>query len=659
MKKTLISVISICLFFIGATSQVLGSAIKSFSDVEYMGGETDIYSNHMVWSSTIDGSKQIFYKNLVTGDSKQITNTASPKESPTVGETSAGDIIIVWTDKRNHAKTDALWDVYSYKLLTSEEKKLNSVAGQYVAPSVHGNYSVWHDLTSKKMYVYHFTNSQEELIGEGSKPVVFDGKVVYKNLADGGLKLYDITTKQHHTILELPYQKNVNNFTFNGKKVLWSEENLDGEIQYRLTDAVANQREIIDLSPMEKPKTRYSDLAIGENYGAWVQEKNGVAQIIGADLQSGRAFQMTSGTTNQKLISIEQDLVVMKGNNGKLDSKKITPLNHQNSQSSGQSEVSNMITKEMGPEGGIIEEGDLGLKLMIPANAFSKQTKITIKKISGANKDSKFVQVGDSFEITADQPFEKNAILVIAFDESKLKAGQSKKLAVYNQKSQQQWEYMGGRIDYENNNVQIEIKNNGHYAALLYDKTFSDIQRHWAQYEIEVLTSHWITNGMNDEQFKPNHQLTRAEFAKMLVLSQGLNPISPTKGSFSDVDATHWGFEWIEAAKRAEIINGNANGMFLPNAKVTREEMMTMLVRTIEKENQTTINKTQIPLSSFNDADKISDWAKPYVEKAIQTGLIQGANGKVNPLSSSTRAEAAVVIYRLIEQENGGGMNVE
>lgn len=658
MNKTFVSFITICLFFILGTSQVLGNAIKSYSDIDYMGGETDIFNNHMVWSSTIDGSKQIFYKNLVTGDSKQITNTASPKESPTVGETSAGDIIIVWTDKRNHAKTDALWDVYSYKLLTSEEKKLNSVAGQYVAPSVHGNYSVWHDLTSKKMYVYHFTNSQEELIGEGSKPVVFDGKVVYKNLADGGLKLYDITTKQHHTILELPYQKNVNNFTFNGKKVLWSEENLDGEIQYRLTDAVASQPEIIDLTPMEKPKTRYSDLAIGENYGAWVQDINGVAQIIGADLQSGRSFQMTSGTTNQKLISIEQDLVVMKGNNGKLDSKKITPLNHQNSQSSGQSEV-NMITKEIGPEGGIIEESDLGLKLMISANTFSKQTKITIRKISGGNKDTKFIQVGDSFEIIADQPFEKNAILVIAFDESKLKAGQSKKLAVYNQKSQQQWEYMGGQIDNENKNIQIEIKNNGHYAALLYDKTFSDIQRHWAQYEIEVLTSHWITNGMNDEQFKPNHQLTRAEFAKMLVLSQGLNPISPTKSSFSDVDATHWGYEWIEAAKRAGIINGNANGMFLPNAKVTREEMMTMLVRTIEKENRTPINKAQIPLSSFNDAEKISDWAKPYVEKAIQTGLIQGTNGKVNPLSSSTRAEAAVVIYRLIEQENGGGMNVE
>ncbi len=650
-NKALAQFSLIIMIFLLSGIQVAASTNYTFSDsnssIDFMGGGTYIFENHMVWSGTKNGGKHIFYKNLTTSETKQITNIDSPKESAKVGVTKQGDIVVIWTDKRSHGDKP-LWDIYSYNLTTEKETKLNSTDGQYVVPTIDGDHVVWHNLTGSKMYVYDLATKKEEYIGDGRYPIVKDGKVVFKNPKDGGLTLYSTATKEKEAVLELPSIKYVSSFTFNGKNILWSESDreTDRGLQYRLMD-IDDTNNVIDLTPIEKPKAEYSKLALGENYAAWLQEKDGVAQIMGAKLESGQTFQMTNGTTNQRLIGIDGDQVIMVDENKKLVYRETTekvsnqqPSNHTSQENNAQ----DTLTKEIGPEGGSIEMNDEGLILTITPNTFQENTQVTVKKETGSTNDPRFVQVSSRWEIQTDKPFKKKLVLQTGFDKSKLSQEQIKKLGVYDEAHH----YLGGQINHENDTIQIEISKNGRFTVLLYDKTFEDIKGHWAQQSIEMLTSRWIVNGVNEQEFKPNHQLTRAEFAKMLVSAQGLDPVSPNQASFTDVNLNHWSYQWIEAAKEAGIITGNAKGQFLPNEKVSREEMMTMLVRTIGESNLKP--KTNDELASFKDSEKVSGWAKPYVEKAIQSGLISGSNGNVSPLSSSTRAEAAVVIYRMVEQ---------
>lgn len=647
------------ILFMTIPMQASAETTYRFSDTQtsssYQGGELDISGNHIVWSGIKGGSKQIFYQNLVTGETKQITNVASPKESPAVSETEDGEVTIVWTDKRNH-ENGFLWDVYSYNLNTGKEKKLNSADGQYVVPRIAGYHVVWHNLTDGKMYVYDLNRQKESYIGEGSYPVVAKGKVVYKNRADGGLNMYNMSIQETTTLLKPPSNQYVNHFTFNGETVLWSQNSLDGEMQYRLLDTTDQNLTIKDLTPFTKLEVRYTELEIGKNYAAWMENKHGVAQIIGVNLQNDQVFQMTSGDTDQKLITINGDLVVMKGDNGKLVYRKTIPIEPQASTSiniidTNQPSNSNREVK-IGPEGGQIDLADQGLTLLIAPDTFKQATKVTVKKGKATVQDSSFTQVGDTWKVEADHPFEKQAQLTIAYDESNVIPEQLPKLGVYVNKDQN-WTYQKGQLDLKAQTLTTKMNEPGTFAVLLYDKTFNDIKGHWAKQKIERLASHWILNGVGDNEFKPNQPLTRAEFAKMLVSAQGIKPMNTNEASFTDVDPSHWSYKWIEAAKKAGIVTGNEQGQFLPNKKVSREEMMTMLVRAVGMNHLP--SEKNINVASFKDSENISNWARTYVEKAVKSGLIQGANGQVKPRASSTRAEAAVVIYRLIEQEEQKG----
>lgn len=175
-------------------------------------------------------------------------------------------------------------------------------------------------------------------------------------------------------------------------------------------------------------------------------------------------------------------------------------------------------------------------------------------------------------------------------------------------------------------------------------KSFIDIKSHWAMDEIEILAGKGIVAGMSDDYFMPDENITRAQFAALLFRLLELKS-EEYKGLFNDVDDEDWYSEIVEAVAKAGIVMGS-NDNFYPNKNISREEMAVMIVRALEYKGI----GTSTSLVNFNDTDQISSWALESVGKSVNMGIIKGMTETTfEPKLGATRAQAAVMIYRLIE----------
>ena len=152
-----------------------------------------------------------------------------------------------------------------------------------------------------------------------------------------------------------------------------------------------------------------------------------------------------------------------------------------------------------------------------------------------------------------------------------------------------------------------------------------------------------LFQGMGDYVFEPNGKLSRAMFITVLYRLCGQNPASQ-RAEFSDVAEDAWYCEAVSWGAENGIVLGYENGTFRPNQTITREEMCSMLDRTL-----TLLGcETERAELRFTDADRISDWAQDSVARAVELGLIVGmGDGTFAPRSTATRAQACTVLLRL------------
>lgn len=186
------------------------------------------------------------------------------------------------------------------------------------------------------------------------------------------------------------------------------------------------------------------------------------------------------------------------------------------------------------------------------------------------------------------------------------------------------------------------------YAVLENKVNFTDIAsvQAWAGKQIQVVAAKGAIEGVGEGKFAPKSNVTRAEFAKMLIRALNLENNSAVQ-SFSDVSSTAWYAPYVAVAAEKGIITGRSAAKFDPNATITRAEMATMISRAVKSINPaTTTNVTAI--SQFSDAAKISASLRDGVAFAASHNLVIGNAGKFNPNDTATRAEAAVIIYRTI-----------
>lgn len=170
---------------------------------------------------------------------------------------------------------------------------------------------------------------------------------------------------------------------------------------------------------------------------------------------------------------------------------------------------------------------------------------------------------------------------------------------------------------------------------------FDDIAHHtWAHSAIATLSQKGIISGRGDGVFAPDDNVTRAEFAKMLVLALSVAD-NGTQVTFTDVTSDDWFSTYANIAAANGIVLG-ADGCFMPHNNITRQDAAVMIHRAS--------SLTGGSMPAFSDGDTIASYAREAVAALCTSGIIKGMDdGSFAPLSGLTRAQAAVMLARIME----------
>jgi hypothetical protein len=186
---------------------------------------------------------------------------------------------------------------------------------------------------------------------------------------------------------------------------------------------------------------------------------------------------------------------------------------------------------------------------------------------------------------------------------------------------------------------------------------FSDLpQNHWAYNAVKFMVERGIITGYPDNTFRPDNPVTRAEFARIMVISLNL-PIKVTDNpSFKDVPKDHWAYPYVETAKYYLTGFRTQNGdYFKPSDYAVREDMAVALVKAKGLQNE---NVDMNILNNYIDKDQISKNLVKYVAIAIAKGIMVGSpvpnsnQYKFEPQGILTRAQAAVLLYNVINTQS-------
>jgi beta propeller repeat protein len=631
-----------------ASAQALEySVVQNDSSESINGWAQEFDGTAVVWLAKDSGGvSQIFYKDISTGQQKQLTYSKSDKDSPDL----SGNRVI-WKDRREPDMENGDWDIYALDISTGQESKLNPVSGQNVDPVITGNYAVWYNRsTMGDMYLYDFVkDTVKKLEPTGQYPVVGKDTVVFLKPYENQLAMLNLFTGDSKVIVSPHSGSYISHFTFNGRFVLWSEvRRSDNATQMRMLDTADSSLVPHDLTDLTVKNRDYWVVSVGENYAAWLEDKNGITQITGADLAGKKAFPVTNGTQDQKSVGMSGDHIVLKSESGSLSFVTVTPIIPSSVGSTGPAPVEHQTKFQIGKSGGTVQSANGEVSVIVPAEAVEDSTWITIAKSNKVKSAANIQYAGDVWEIRSDRLFLKDVRVELSFNASSVAPDALRKLGIYwFDGSTGSWKREASRVDQSDDSRLVFSTTRlegGTYAVLCKDVTFPDIQKHWAQHAIEILASREIVSGTGGNAFQPKNTLTRSEFSVMMMRALGISPEYPETPTFKDVNAGFWGYGWIEAAAKAEIITGY-DGQFRPNEPLTREEMISMLVKGAGLGAEAE-NVSMAELTNYKDSSSISAWAMKNVALAVKRGFIQGSNGELTPRSNSSRAEAAAVIFK-------------
>lgn len=169
----------------------------------------------------------------------------------------------------------------------------------------------------------------------------------------------------------------------------------------------------------------------------------------------------------------------------------------------------------------------------------------------------------------------------------------------------------------------------------------------WAKDQIEFLGLGQIVLPSAGQRFEPTKEITRADFLHYLINTLGLT--AQAGSNFDDVPPDAGYASAIAVARTLGITNGVGNNQFLPLAGITRQDMMTLVVRALNVAGKCFENADEADIQGFTDASLVSDYAVQSVATLVKNGIIQGAGNRLNPRFNLTRAEAAVLLYRIYQ----------
>ena len=257
--------------------------------------------------------------------------------------------------------------------------------------------------------------------------------------------------------------------------------------------------------------------------------------------------------------------------------------------------------------------------------------------------------VGTVYEFSIDgEPnysFDKMITITLRFDPKEIGPDETPVIYYYDEK-EKRWVDLGGEVS--GDSISVQVNHFTKFAIMVTEAVLelpaakanlTDISGHWAEDNIKALVTAGTVSGYPDGTFKPDNNITRAEFTSMLVKAFALET---QKGyGFSDT-VGHWAEEAISTAVYHGIVGGLGGNRFGPNDTITREQMAVMIV-----------NAAKLPpvieATLFNDSGDISYWANVALATAVKNGIINGyPDSTVRPQAIVTRAEAVTVIVDVL-----------
>lgn len=170
----------------------------------------------------------------------------------------------------------------------------------------------------------------------------------------------------------------------------------------------------------------------------------------------------------------------------------------------------------------------------------------------------------------------------------------------------------------------------------------------WALEAIEYLANKKIISGVSETKFEPDRNITKEEFVKLLVEAFGLSA-GESAVEFRDVNQSDWFFRYVVIAAQNGVVNGLGDGTFGVGTSLSRQDMATMLARTLAHKKIELKQSSDMPC--FSDEHEIADYAAEAVQTLCRAGVMNGiGETKFAPDAPSTRAMAAKVIYLLIKE---------
>ncbi|MEW9700392.1 S-layer homology domain-containing protein [Paenibacillus sp. SI8] len=295
---------------------------------------------------------------------------------------------------------------------------------------------------------------------------------------------------------------------------------------------------------------------------------------------------------------------------------------------------------------------DGGLIIIVPPGALlhGKEMILSSSQVSGQSAAREPVEAEQKVVYTFNafangdpvHSFQKEITLSLPIPEG---IADQEKLGVYFlNETKTQWEYIGGRVV----DGKLVFRTN-HFSTFMVAesrKTFGDLASHWARKDIEVMVARHMVNGVDDNAFAPDNNITRAEFAALLsrVLKLG---DAAGDSAFQDVAGNEWYAGDVMKAAKAGIIEG-ADRNFRPGDMISRQEMAVMIQRAYHYAGG---KVSALKETAFTDKASISTWAEEAIKSVYALGIVSGRpDGSFGPMDHATRAEGAVMLKALMDK---------
>ena len=173
---------------------------------------------------------------------------------------------------------------------------------------------------------------------------------------------------------------------------------------------------------------------------------------------------------------------------------------------------------------------------------------------------------------------------------------------------------------------------------------FTDIGGHWGKDAIIYLAHEGIVKGDPESTFRPNDNISRAEFTAMINRAMELSEKETL--TFTDVANDSWYYDEIAKAVEDGYANGYPDNLFKPGNNISRQEASVMIGRALYLEELDRVT------NKFKDDRAIASWARGYVNVVKEAKYIEGADNIFRPIDRITRAEAATILYRVLSGED-------